>query len=623
MSNMNLPDRDVLLANGFAARVKAWAQEQARAAGRELERETARNVYRAAWQTSRATSNGHVCLPLSQLAALETDEAQAAEAAPDIAGWRELLLASGAVGTPAAPQAFPLLLDAGDRLYLHKYFALEQALARRVLQAKGALEPPKPETTALLRQLFADTSHDTSHQDTGPDWQKLAAALALLRRVCIISGGPGTGKTTTVANILACLLQQQADCRIVLAAPTGKAAARMLDALRARSAKIPPELAARFPQEAHTVHRLLGVTPEPGVFRHHANRPLSCDVLVVDEASMLDLALAARLFDAVPASARIILLGDQDQLAAVEAGAVFSELSANPGMSAGLQAELAQITGGQAQHLRLPPARGTGLPDAAVWLTRNYRFGSDSAVGRLAALVVAGDSAAMLDWLQQGSHAGVDWLTLEADAAEREMLAAAQAQYAAYVQAVQQFENEPARVFAAFERFRVLCAVRNTARGVNALNQALEASLKPLLPAAMAPSPWYVGRAVIVTRNDYTLRLFNGDVGIALRDRAGQLRVVFQDRELGFREVAIHRLPDHELAYALTVHRAQGSEFDSVMVVMPEVETRVSTRELLYTAITRARQHVLLCGSGLVLAAAAASTVRRSSGLGDRLREEA
>jgi exodeoxyribonuclease V alpha subunit len=608
MSTMDLPERDILLANGFAARIKAWAQAQAGAD--KLDGDAARRLYRAAWHASRATSNGHVCLPLAQLTELESEDGL------DSAGWRLLLLDSGVVGTPESPQARPLLLDGGDRLYLHKYYALEQALARRFLQASDFVDAPRADTIALLEQLFAKSS-----QHEGPDWQKLAAALALLRRVCIISGGPGTGKTTTVANILACLLQQQADCRIVLAAPTGKAAARMLDALQARATQIPAELAARFPRQAYTVHRLLGTTDAPGVFRHNASRPLACDVLVVDEASMLDLALAARLFDAVPATARIIMLGDQDQLAAVEAGAVFSDLSANPGLSPGLLASLAQITGIDLRPLDAPCARGAGLPDSTVWLARNYRYGADSAIGRLAALVVSGDAPALLHWLQQGPHAELDWLAQDDEAADGEIVARALAEYDFYAETVRRHEAEPALVFAAFERFRVLCALRNTTRGVDALNQALESRLKPLLPASMAATPWYPGRPVIVTRNDYSLRLFNGDVGIALRDGAGRLRVVFQDRELGYREVATGRLPEHAPAYALTVHRSQGSEFDRVMVVMPAVEARVATRELLYTAVTRARSGLVLCGGSGVLTAAVETAGVRRSGLEQRLQE--
>ena len=391
MSNMNLPDSDALLASGFAARIKAWAEEIAAQRGVPLGRDPAWCLQRAAWSASKATSDGHVCALLSDIA----NESARAEIGSDVAAWRRLLLDSGVVGTPDCPGACPLILDGADRLYLHKYLAFEKSLANRLLQADWTPRPPSAATCDLLDQLFrreADTGNDAQ-----ADWQKIAAALALLRPITIISGGPGTGKTTTVANILSCLLADDPLCRIALAAPTGKAAARMLEALRSRAQAIPPELSARFPQESFTVHRLLGVTPTAGVFRHDARNPLPIDVLVVDEASMLDLALASRLFDAVPRTARIILLGDKDQLAAVEAGAVFSELSANPALSDDVVAAVAAVARTPLASIAPPAeARGQGVADATVWLTRNYRFDKHSPLGQLASLIVAGDALAAI-----------------------------------------------------------------------------------------------------------------------------------------------------------------------------------------------------------------------------------
>ncbi|MDO8298361.1 AAA family ATPase, partial [Lacisediminimonas sp.] len=384
---------------------------------------------------------------------------------PDIAAWRSLLLTSGVVGTAQQPGAFPLILDASDRLYLHKYFGFEKSLARRVRQADWSPGLPSAPTRELLGRLFARGA--TDHDDGQPDWQKIAAALALLRPITIISGGPGTGKTTTVANILACLVADNPGCRVALAAPTGRAAARMLAALNARAASIPAELVARFPQQSFTVHRLLGVTPSPGVFRHDAQRPLPVDVVVVDEASMLDLALAARLFDAVPQRARIILLGDMDQLAAVEAGSVFSDLSANPTLGADVRQDVAKLTG-IAPALLQPsaPARGQGVTDAVVWLTRNYRFGKDSAIGQLAALVVAGAAADTLAWLQQQQFPHIDWIADDGDELPPAAMALAVESFLPYTRVVQVAEQDPQAVLAAFDQFRVLCAIRNTGRGV-------------------------------------------------------------------------------------------------------------------------------------------------------------
>lgn len=546
---------------------------------------------------------------------------------PDIAAWRSLLLASGVVGTPEQPGACPLILDAADRLYLHKYFGFEKSLARRVRQADWSPGLPSAPTRELLSRLFARDATDTDQDNGQPDWQKVAAALALLRPITIISGGPGTGKTTTVANILACLVADNPGCRVALAAPTGRAAARMLAALNARAASIPAELVARFPQQSFTVHRLLGVTPSSGVFRHDAQRPVPYDVVVVDEASMLDLALAARLFDAVPQRARIILLGDMDQLAAVEAGSVFSDLSANPALSEPVRQDLAQLTG-MAPALLQPsaPARGQGVTDAVVWLTRNYRFGKDSAIGQLAALVVAGAAADTLAWLQQQQFPHIDWIADEGDELPPGAMALAVESFLPYARAVAASEQDPLAVLAAFDQFRVLCAIRNTGRGVAGINAALTARMKANLPVApqlpvQLQAAWYVGRPITILRNDHTLRLSNGDIGIALRDASGELMVMFPDREQGWRAIGIARLPEHETAWAMTVHRAQGSEFANVMTVLPGRASRVVTRELLYTAVTRTKQGLVLVGTAAAITSAVGTKTIRASGLSDRLRE--
>ncbi|MDB5796397.1 MAG: recD [Paucimonas sp.] len=652
MSVTDMPDPDALLASGFAMRVTAWARKLAQARGAALDRDSLQRLYRAAWHASHATSRGHVCALLADIAgnqtsdelatALEDIDALPALALPEaqapqadmpagLDAWRALLRDSGVVGTPADAGAHPLVLDAADRLYLHKYFAFEKSLAGRLQQADWQPAPPSAASRALLDQLFNRGQDADSGQ---ADWQKIAAALALLRPLAIISGGPGTGKTTTVANILACLLQDNPGCRIALAAPTGKAAARMLAALNARAAAIPPALVERFPKESFTVHRLLGVTPSPGVFRHDAQRPIPYDVLVVDEASMLDLALAARLFDAVPRNARIILLGDKDQLAAVEAGAVFSELSANPALSEEVIGAIAGATG-IAQQLVQPAAdaRASGIRDAVVWLSRNYRFAQDSAIGQLAALIVVGQQAQTVEWLQQqeqrhgaqvaqlhGQPAGVRWLAGEGDALPAAALDMAVDAFLPYADIVQQQEQSPVTVLEAFEKFRVLCATRSGERGVSGVNAAVTARLRDRLPGCAAPVGWFVGRPVIVLRNDYGLRLFNGDIGIALRAGDGQLMVMFPDRELGFRAIGISRLPEHETAWAMTVHRSQGSEFDRVMAILPGRDTRVVTRELLYTAVTRAREGLVVVASEGALATAVGTRTVRASGLSDRLR---
>jgi exodeoxyribonuclease V alpha subunit len=609
-----------LLAEGFARHAVNWAVAQGAPA------HVAAAVARAAKALSLAVSDGHVCL---MLASLVTPRDEDASMPADIAGWRAALQASGIVGTPQAPGAMPLILDADDRLYLHRYFDYERRLARRLTQARhaGAREAVEaPDVRARLAELFAGNA---ARLGGAADWQQLAAALALRGRLTVISGGPGTGKTSTVVNLLACLLALDPGCRIALAAPTGKAAARMTDAIRQRAQHLPPELRERMPATSSTVHRLLGVT-QAG-FAHDASHPLAVDALVVDEASMLDLALATQLLEAVPPAARIILLGDKDQLAAVESGAVFAELSIDPTLTPDCVHDLAAMTGTPPDAIVPPaPAQRSALQDCAVWFTQTYRFATDSGIGRLARDINAGRSREAADWLRGGDHPDAAWLETAPHASLDAALQQMDAGYAAYREAVAADASRVAEITEAFGRFRVLCALREGPRGVSALNAAMtrrfHAALHlPGLPPGPGASPWFSGRPVLVTNNDYVLRLFNGDIGIALPDASGELLVHFPDATAatGFRAIAPVRLPRHETAFAMTVHKSQGSEFDGVLVMLPEQRSRVLTRELLYTAVTRARARVTLVADAAVLEQAIATATTRHSGLLARLAEEA
>jgi exodeoxyribonuclease V alpha subunit len=596
------------LAEDFADRMVAWARERgAPTASLDV-------LHRAARETSIATASGHVCL---RIGAVEWPDGL------DEAGARARLLESRIVGTASAPANLPLVLDDAGRLYLHRYFDYERRLARRLMQL--AASPRQPADEAPLRErldvLFAGNA--TRFRDRA-DWQKIAVALAMLRRLTIISGGPGTGKTTTVVNLLACLLAQDPDCRIALTAPTGKAAARMQEAIRARSQHLPPEIAARLPAESFTIHRLLGVTPGFDQFRHHAGNRLPIDVLVVDEASMLDLALATRLLEAVPDDARVILLGDKDQLAAVEAGAVFSEICADPSMSEAIRDRVGALTG-IASKLIVPasPIEPTPLHDCVVWFSDNFRFASDSGIGRLATLVNAGESVQTLEWLRSSAESSVTWLDDAGRMPQAASMARAQRGYAAYCDAVQSRANL-AEIFDAFGRFRVLCAEREGARGVAGMNEALVRGFRATLDHPLDPgprSPWYPGRPVMVLRNDYVLKLFNGDVGIVLPNDDGDLMVHFPDADGTFRAIAPARLAEHDTAFATTVHKALGSEFDEVMLMLPAKASRVVTRELIYTAVTRARTCMVIASGADVLTQGVASRTSRHSGLIERMRE--
>jgi exodeoxyribonuclease V alpha subunit len=598
-------DAPLALAEGFALHVEQWARRLgADEAAVKLARQAARAL-------SLATASGHVCLPLHELQGrLDEDEVP-------LVTLRQGLLDSGVVGTPESPDPRPLVLDTEGRLYLHRYFDLERRLAQRLMRAAAA--PPAAVEPAARQQLEALFGPG----DGSVDWQKIAAALALRRRLVVVSGGPGTGKTTTVVTLLACLLAQQPQLRIALAAPTGKAAARMSEALRQRAAHLPQALRERLPAEASTVHRLLGA--HPGGFRQDAAHPLAVDLLVVDEASMLDMALATRLLQAVPDSARLVLLGDKDQLAAVESGAVFAEISADPSLGRECIDALAEMCGLPAAAIVPPESAAPGpLRDTVVWLSRNFRFGAGSGIARAAEHIRQGRADALIEQLQVAGDASVDWLDDGGATPSAATLQRLHEGFAPYFDALGRDIGDVMAITRAFERFRVLCAVRDGPRGVVALNQWLSDQARGLLPGgAPSASPWYPGRPVMVLRNDPLLRLFNGDIGITLPGPNGELLVHFADPAGGFRALPALRLPAHETAFAMTVHKAQGSEFDALLVLLPAQRSRVLTRELLYTALTRARQRVTLAAAAPVLAAAVASRTERQSGLLARLRDAA
>ncbi|MBC9252910.1 exodeoxyribonuclease V subunit alpha [Pseudomonas alcaligenes] len=547
-----------------------------------------------------ALDKGDVCLPLARLAG-QRPWPEFAFVLPALTEWRQQLVASPLVAGPG--QFAPLILD-GSRLYLARYQAYESQLASQLLaRADDLPQVDEAVLTESLARLFAFNQQQ-------PDWQRLAAAQAVRRRLAVISGGPGTGKTTTVVRLLAALLEQPggAQLAIGLAAPTGKAAARMAEAIRNAKAELPVSEAikAALPEEARTLHRLLGSRGDTPRVRHDAARPLALDVLVVDEASMVDLALMAKLVDALPPHARLILLGDKDQLAAVEAGAVFAELCEGRGFDAVAVAELQRITG---QSVPVEPPRSR-LGDAVVLLTHSHRFAGDSGIGELARRINGGDAPGTLNLLKE-NRADLHWQAQPTPAALLERLDQG---YRPYLQAAR--AGDPAQAFAAFNAFRALTAQREGPWGVSGLNEALEARIKRRYSLAERER-WYPGRAVMVRQNDYALGLFNGDIGLCLHGEHG-LRVYFEGED-GYRAFAPARLPSHDSAFAMTVHKSQGSEFSEVLLALPELSSPLLTRALFYTGITRAKHKVEIWGLPARLSDAVNTRAERAAGLAERL----
>lgn len=556
-------------------------------------------VLAAAALCCQVLGNGDVCLLLARWAGQRPWGDS--YALPALADWRAQLAASALVGAPG--DFTPLILD-GERLYLARYQAYEAQLAAQLL-SRAADQPAVDEVqlSDSLQRLFANNVQQ-------PDWQRLAAAQAVRKRVAVISGGPGTGKTTTVVRLLAALLEQPGGERLAigLAAPTGKAAARMAEAIRNAKASLPVSEAIKvaLPEQARTLHRLLGSRGDRPQVRHTAANPLALDVLVVDEASMVDLAMMAKLLDALPANGRLILLGDKDQLCAVEAGAVFAELCDGRGFNASAAADLQRLTG-QSVPVEAPTSM---LGDAVVLLSHSHRFAGDSGIGELARRINGGDARGTLSLLQEG-RSDLHWQSAPTPTA---LLTRIEQGYEGYLQAAR--AGEPAAAFAAFNQFRVLTAQREGAFGVSGLNEALEARYKRRFKLAERER-WYAGRAVMVQSNDYALGLFNGDIGICLQTELG-LRVLFESEE-GFRSFTTARLPSHETALAMTVHKSQGSEFSEVLLVLPEQPSPLLSRSLFYTGITRAKHKVEIWALAPRISEAVNTKAERAAGLALRL----
>ncbi len=593
---------------------------------------------------------------------------------------QEALLASGVAGTPGA--ALPLIVD-GERVYLRRMFLNECAVAAALqarmsaaservdaesvrsflgacgmvtgshsvpLPAESAHEASKPGKARQARSEdeqqfeffgFAPAENTIANPAVPPsiDWQAVAVIAGLVRPLVVISGGPGTGKTRTASVLLAAIRRFKPGARVALAAPTGKAAARLAESITRTWTSL--RLEAGDPPAAATLHRLLGASADGKRFRHGPNNPLPADVVVVDEASMVDLALMRRFVAALQPDARLVLLGDKDQLASVEAGFVLGDLCEAAGLnnfSDAFAETVAAVTG-------IRPPSGAHGRDTAVELRRNHRFGDGNAIQILSGLVRRGDVAGAMEALAGlGDADAVRWerggplipsfspnggegarrsdegaVTSKRNDASMTAAALEELLGCAFRESLQARFNAagPQEALDAMGRFQILCAIKRGPFGRGAVNDSIE-RLAEVAGWKRRGAIWYRGRPVLITSNSRQTGLFNGDLGVVWEDEAGAMQVWFPGPE-GLRAISPGRLPAHETAFAMTVHKSQGSEFDEVLLVLPPVDSPGCTRELIYTGMTRARRKVVLAAGATVLKDAIGRGGRRGSGLGERL----
>jgi exodeoxyribonuclease V alpha subunit len=459
--------------------------------------------------------------------------------------------------------------------------------------------------------------------------QCLAAAAAVLRRLAVVAGGPGTGKTTTVARIVALLAEQAAATGsppplVALAAPTGKAAARLEESVHDEAAQLPVDVATRdhlMALQASTLHRLLGWRPDSrSRFRHNRSQHLPHDVVIVDETSMVSLSLMARLVETIRPDARLILVGDPGQLASIEAGAVLGDIVGPAAKSLRIdkftRTQLASATGHSIAAEDPPP--GTTIGNGIVVLDRIHRFGTG--IADLAEAIRRGDADLVIQILEDQPE-GVTWMAVDAgDASAADALAGVHERVIAAGRAVIEAARagDAAKALQDLGAFRVLCAHRQGPYGVASWTAKIEGWLTAAVDDFNTDSVWYPGRPLLITENDYELRLYNGDTGVVIQDTPGRTTAAFE-RSGDILEFSPGRLGAVDTVYAMTIHKSQGSQFDNAAVLLPNPNSRILTRELLYTAITRARRHLVLAGTAEMIRAAVSRRVARASGLDRRV----
>jgi exodeoxyribonuclease V alpha subunit len=521
-----------------------------------------------------------------------------------------------------------------DKLYIQRYFQYESSILKSI---KRLIDKGKEnyvdrilKLTSLQDSLYemniTDPFEANEPKDHQTDWQMAAAVSAFLNNFTIVTGGPGTGKTTTVAKVLSLLFQADPNLKVALAAPTGKAAMRMGESLKTNTLKVPEEVKAKFNKLIpSTLHRMLGYKPNSIYFKHDENNPLLHDVVIVDEASMIDVAMFAKMLDAVRGNTRVILLGDKNQLSSVEAGSLFGDLCKIHEQSNLFTSESINIINEYIKDAtrQLPSTAVNSSPDGLtnhiIELRKSRRFNEQSEIGKISLAVIQNDTPQLEAFIQQSQNNAVsihdEW--------NEGLLEPHLMEYTKYIQ-----EEDIEKALKLLNQIRVLCAVREGERGLYAINKKIEQFLKRKKiknhdGSLFSPDgDFYENRPVIVTQNITELMLFNGDTGIIRKDKSGAYKAWFIDHENKLRSVLPAYITDAETVFAMTIHKSQGSEYNKVVVVLPEnKEIALLTRELLYTAITRAKEKAVIFADKSTFFATAENKVNRASGIADRINE--
>lgn len=556
---------------------------------------------------SKKLNEGHICIDLAQI-----NQSELADAGYDELAHIEDLKSADLVAVNQTDEPFVYF---NDRLYLQRYFKYENSVFSRIKNLiESGRERIEQQKTILLdisnhvNEMFPDQSNQTN-------WQMIAALSAVLNRFSIITGGPGTGKTTTVAKVLTLLYRLSPNLKVALAAPTGKAAARMAESLKNARDLSEGMKSIINKLEPLTIHRLLGYQKNSLYFKHHADHHLNYDVIIIDESSMIDIALFSKLLEAISSDTKLILLGDKDQLASVEAGSLFSDLCM-------AQEKLNHFS---QERIEFFNRFGANLnPDEAVEshhllfqhiveLQVSHRFKDDGGIGKLSKAIIQNRTESILSFYEhQDEQVRMD--ETYSDAILDEIAEA----YRAYIEA-----TDIADALQKLNQVRVLCATREGEDGIYRMNEKIQQKLKEK-SLIQLDSEFYNHRPVMVLSNNYDLGLFNGDIGIVREERRGDeivKRVWFEGNDGELKSVLSSFLDSVETVFAMTIHKSQGSEFNRVLVVLPRMEElALLTRELLYTAVTRAKDEVIVQGSKEAVLSCAEKRVERGSGIVERFK---